>query len=63
MARPVVFRQGVGRDLAGGFAHDEEQSEGLGVRFLDAVASIFDAIERYPVMFSRRLWPQSRRAR
>lgn len=44
MARPVVFRRGVGRDLAGGFAHYEEQSEGLGVRFLDAVASIFDAI-------------------
>ena len=53
MARPVVYRRKVGRDLAGGFGYYEGQSEGLGERFLAAVDSAFDAIERYPEMFSR----------
>lgn len=53
MALPVVYRRKVGRDLAGGFAYYEGQSEGLGERFLAAVDSAFDAIERYPEMFSR----------
>lgn len=53
MALPVVYRRKVGRDLAGGFGYYEGQSEGLGERFLAAVDSAFDAIERYPEMFSR----------
>ena len=53
MALPVVYRRKVGRDLAGGFGYYEGQSEGLGERFLAAVDSAFDAIERYPQMFSR----------
>ena len=53
MALPVVYRRTVGRDLAGGFGYYEGQSEGLGEKFLAAVDSAFDAIERYPEMFSR----------
>ena len=53
MALPVVYRRKVGRDLAGGFGYYEGQSEGLGEKFLAAVDSAFDAIERYPEMFSR----------
>ena len=53
MALPVVYGRKVGRDLAGGFRYYEGQSEGLGERFLAAVDSAFDAIERYPEMFSR----------
>lgn len=53
MGLPVVYRRKVGRDLAGGFRYYEAQSEGLGERFLAAVDSAFDAIERYPEMFSR----------
>ena len=53
MALPVVYRRKVGRDLAGGFGYYEGQSVGLGETFLAAVDSAFDAIERYPEMFSR----------
>ncbi len=53
MALPVVYRRKVGQDLAAGFGYYEEQSKGLGDRFLDAVDSSFDAIERYPEMFAR----------
>jgi hypothetical protein len=53
MALPVVYRRKVGRDLAGGFGWYEGQAEGLGERFLAAVDATFDAIERYPEMFSR----------
>ena len=53
MGLPVVYRRKVGRDLAGGFRYYEGQSEGLGEMFLTAVDSAFDAIERYPEMFSR----------
>lgn len=53
MALPVVYRRKVGRDLAGGFGYYEGQSKGLGEKFLAAVDSAFDAIERYPEMFSR----------
>ena len=53
MALPVVYRRKVGRDLAGGFGWYEEQGKGLGEKFLAAVDSAFDAIERYPEMFSR----------
>jgi plasmid stabilization system protein ParE len=50
---PLVYRRRVGEDLASAFAHYEEQLEGLGDRFLGAVASTFDAIERYPKMFAK----------
>jgi hypothetical protein len=40
----------VGRDLAEAFAYHEEQLEGPGERFLGAVDSTFDAIERHPEM-------------
>ena len=53
MALPVVYRRKVGRDLAGGFGYYEGQSEGLGEKFLAAVDSAFNALERYPEMFSR----------
>lgn len=53
MSLPVVYRRKVGRDLAAGFGHYEEQTEGLGESFLTAVASAFDAIEQYPGMFAR----------
>jgi len=53
MALPVVYRPKVGRDLAGGFGYYEGQTEGLGEQFLAAVDSAFDAIERYPEMFTR----------
>ncbi len=48
MPLPLVFRRGVGRDLADAFTYYEEQVEGLGEGFLSAVDSTFDAIERYP---------------
>lgn len=48
MGLPVVYRRKVGRDLAAGFGYYEGQSEGIGERFLSAVESAFDAIERYP---------------
>ena len=51
MSLPVVYRRKVGRDLAAGFGHYEEQTEGLGEKFLATVDSAFDAIERYPQMF------------
>ena len=53
MSLPVVYRRKVGRDLATAFAHYEEQTERLGDRFLAAVDSAFDAIERYPEMFAQ----------
>ena len=53
MALPVVYGRKVGRDLAGGFGYYEVQSEGLGEKFLAAVDSAFNALERYPEMFSR----------
>jgi plasmid stabilization system protein ParE len=48
----VVYRPKVGRDLAAGFEYYERQGAGLGERFLAAMESAFDAIERYPTMFS-----------
>ena len=53
MSLPVVYRRQVGRDLAIGFGYYEEQAKGLGERFLTAVGSAFDAIERYPQMFAQ----------
>ena len=53
MALPVVYRRKVGRHLASGFGYYEGQSEGLGEKFLAAVDSAFNALERYPEMFSR----------
>lgn len=53
MALPVVYHRKVGRDLAAGFGYYEGQAKGLGEAFLAAVDSSFDAIERYPEMFSR----------
>ena len=53
MSLPVVYRRKVGRDLAAGFGYYEEQAEGLGDKFLTAVDSAFDAIERYPEMFAQ----------
>lgn len=53
MSLPVVYRRQVGRDLAAGFWHYEGQTQGLGDRFLAAVDSVFDAIERYPQMFAQ----------
>lgn len=53
MSLPLVYRRAVGRDLAVAFAYYEDQLEGLGERFLLAVDSAFDAIERYPEMFAK----------
>ena len=53
MSLPVVYRRQVGRDLATGFGYYERQAKGLGERFLIAVGSAFDAIERYPQMFAQ----------
>lgn len=53
MSLPLVYGRRVGRDLADAFAYYEEQLEGLGERFLGAVNSAFDAVERYPEMFTR----------
>jgi plasmid stabilization system protein ParE len=53
MALPVVYRRKVGRDLAAGFGYYEGQTGGLGEKFLAAIDSAFDAIERYPEMFAR----------
>jgi len=53
MPLPVVYRRKVGRDVAAGFGYCEEQSPGLGEQFLMAVASAFEAIGRYPEMFSK----------
>lgn len=53
MSLRLVYRRRVGRDLANAFAYYEEKVEGLGERFLGAVDSAFDAIERYPEMFAK----------
>jgi plasmid stabilization system protein ParE len=53
MSLRLVYRGRVGRDLSNAFAYYEEQVEGLGERFLSAVDSAFDAIERYPEMFAK----------
>lgn len=53
MALAVVYRPKVGRDLAAGFGYYEGRGAGLGEQFLSAVNAAFDAIERYPEMFSR----------
>jgi toxin ParE1/3/4 len=50
---PLVYRRAVGRDLAEAFKYYEDQLEGLGERFLGAVDSAFDAIERHPEMFAK----------
>ena len=61
MSLPVVYRRQVGRDLATGFGYYEEQAKVLGERFLTAVGSAFDAIERYPQMFAQ-VYGEVRRA-
>lgn len=48
----AVYRRRVGRDLADAFTYYEMQVAGLGERFLGAVESTFDAIERYPELFA-----------
>lgn len=53
MSLPVVYRRQIGRDLAAGFGYYERQVKGLGERYLAAVGSAFDAIERYPQMFAQ----------
>ena len=53
MSLPLVYRRRVGQDLANAFAYYEGQIEGLGERFLSAVDSTFNAIERYPEMFAK----------
>ena len=53
MALPVVYRRKVGQDLAAAFGYYEGQSKGLGERFVAAVDSSFEAIERYPEIFAR----------
>ena len=52
MARPVVFRRGVGRDLATVYRWYEEQRPGLGEEFVASVDAAFDAIEQFPEMFA-----------
>ena len=53
MARPVVYRRKVGRDLAGAYRWYEEQRPGLGEEFLTAVDATFDAIEQRSEVFGR----------
>jgi hypothetical protein len=45
MSLPIVFRRGVGRDLAAAYQWYEQQIAGLGERFLVEVNASFDAIE------------------
>ncbi|MGH8469754.1 MAG: type II toxin-antitoxin system RelE/ParE family toxin [Gammaproteobacteria bacterium] len=53
MPLPVVYRRQVGRDLGAAFDYYELQTERLGEKFLTAVDSAFDAIERDPQMFAQ----------
>ena len=53
MTLPVVYRRGVGRDLASARSWYEEQRGGLGDEFLAAVGATIDAIERFPEIFAR----------
>ena len=53
MARPVIYRRRVGRDLADGFSWYNGQAEELGETFLGAVNAVFDTIEQYPELFAR----------
>ena len=48
----VVFRRGVGRDLAGAYGWYELQRPGLGGEFLASVDASFDIIEKFPQMFA-----------
>jgi toxin ParE1/3/4 len=52
MSLPIVFRRGVGRDLAAAYQWYEQQIAGLGERFLVEVNASFDAIEQFPGMFA-----------
>jgi len=52
MGLPLVYRQKVGRDLAGGYAFYEGQRIGLGEEFLAAVDLAFDNIEQFPEMYA-----------
>jgi plasmid stabilization system protein ParE len=48
MALPLVFRPGVGRDLAVARMWYERQLRGLGEQFLACVETTFDTIEQFP---------------
>lgn len=52
MALRLAFRRAVGRDLASAYRWYEAQRTGLGEQFLAAVDASFDAIGRFPEMFS-----------
>jgi plasmid stabilization system protein ParE len=52
MLRPVVYRRGVGRDLARAYQWYQARQDGLGERFLSAVEQASGVIERFPEMFS-----------
>lgn len=52
MSLPIVFRRGVGRDLAAAYQWYEQQIAGLGEQFLVEVNASFDAIEQFPGMFA-----------
>lgn len=52
MALPIVFRPGVGRDLAAAYQWYEQQIGGLGEQFLVEVNASFDTIEQFPGMFA-----------
>ena len=57
MSLPIVFRRGVGRDLAAAYQWYEQQIGGLGEQFLVEVNASFDAIEQFPgVSETGRAW-------
>jgi toxin ParE1/3/4 len=47
---PIVFRRGVGRDMAAAFRWYEAQRAGLGEEFLAAARSSFQSIQSHPEM-------------
>jgi len=53
MARRLVFRRRVGRDLARAFRWYEQERAGLGEEFLAQAGASLDTIERLPEMFAR----------
>ncbi len=52
MSLPVVYRRRVQRDLAAAFDWYQEQSAGLGDKFLTSVTETLRTIEDFPEMYA-----------
>lgn len=52
MSLPVVYRRRVQSDLAAAFDWYQEQSAGLGDKFLTSVGEILKCIEDFPEMYA-----------